>query len=323
MLQEVSCLFCNRYYSRAVIEENGYRGVKCPVCQLIYISPRPCREDILKLYCESGQTLWAGLGAEALAKRLKADYTLSLVQSSLSGRNVLEIGPGAGIFLLTLKRYGYRGFGIELNGQFADFLNNTLHIPCEPKPLSVTSFGKKTFDLIYHCDVLSHFYDPLAELRVMHAKLKDDGFLVFETGNLGEVHSRYYHWYPSFRYPEHLYFFGEKSLGLILERTGFELIRLHRYPLRHVLLGEKIQQAWRNNLSSSKAHPNQLPLLHKEETKPPPGRALKKILQLVFHCTVDYFLPYRLGAKLPRPRRAQPQTLIVVARKARHSMASL
>jgi 2-polyprenyl-3-methyl-5-hydroxy-6-metoxy-1,4-benzoquinol methylase len=322
MFQEVPCLFCNQYHHQAVIEENGYRGVKCPTCQVIYISPRPNREDILKLYARALQRPVASFTSGAFARRLKAEYTLSIVQPHLLGRKALEIGPGAGIFLQTLRRHGYTGVGIELNGQLADFLNNTLNIPCEKRPLSVESFGKEKFDLIYHCDVLSHFYNPLAEFALMHAKLKDDGLWAFETGNLGEVHHCYYRWYPSFRYPEHLFFFGGKSLRLLLERTGFALISLHRYPLHYALLAEKFQISLKKILAPSQSAPIHPPLPRRERVELIPGVALKKFCRLLFHYAIDYFLPYRLGAKLPQTRTGQPQTLIVVARKARQGVAS-
>ncbi len=321
MMQEVPCLFCNQHHHQAVIEENGYRGVKCPTCQVIYISPRPSREDILKLYAKTLPRPVANCTTGTLARRLKAEYTLSLVQPHLFGQKALEIGPGTGTFLQTLRRYGFNGVGIELNGQLADFLNKTLKIPCERRPLSVSSFGKDKFDLIYHCDVLSHFYDPLAEFVLMHAKLKDDGILVFETGNLGEVHHRYYCWYPTFRYPEHLFFFGEKSLRLLLQKTGFALLSLHRYPLRYALLAERFQLSLRKTLAPSQSAPDHSAVPRRERFKPIPVVALKRFFRRLFHYAIDYFLPYRLGAKLPKTQNGQPQTLIVVARKARQGMA--
>lgn len=300
MVQEVPCLFCKQYHHQTVIEENGYRGVKCPTCQVIYISPRPNQKDILKLYAKAPQRPVASFTAGAFAKRLKAEYTLSLLQPHLLGRNALEIGPGAGIFLQTLRRQGYNGVGIELNGQAADFLNNTLNIPCEGRPLSVSSFGQERFDLIYHCDVLSHFYDPLAEFALMHTKLKDNGLLVFETGNLGEVHNRYYRWYPSFHYPEHLYFFGGKSLRLLLERTGFELISLHRYPLQYALLVEKLQHFLEKTLAPRKSTPDHPPHARNKRRGVISKKNFKQIVPAPFP------LCCRLFPSLPARRQASP-----------------
>ncbi len=321
-MHEISCPFCNRYYRQAVIEENGYCGVRCPACQVIYISPRPPWADILKMYASKASRPIKSLKAGTTAKRLKAEHTLSLVRSHISGKTALEIGPGAGFFLQVLRRQGFTVYGIELNGQLADFLNRTLNIPCDRRPLSVSSFGGETFDLIYHCDVLSHLYNPLADLPIMRAKLKDGGLLVFETGNLGEVQSRYYHWYPSFRYPEHLFFFGEKSLRLLLARTGFELVSLHRYPLRYVLLLEKFHHFLSKAPAPDGPEPASRFLPLPKTTGPALKRTVKRTLGLLYDYVTEYFLPYRLGPFVSRLRAGQPQTLIVVARKAQEGAAS-
>ena len=181
----------------------------------------------------------------------------------------------------------------------------------------------KVFDLIYQCDVLNHIPDPLAELSLMQTKLKEDRFLVLETGNTEEVRNHYFHWYPSFRYPEHWYFFAGKSLNPPLARIGFESFSLQRCSLPYMLLGEKIQYAWRDSLSSSKALPVRMPLVQTGKAKLTPGKAARKFFRKNFHSTVDYLHPYRLGSRLSPTRRDQSQTLIVAAREACHSLAFL
>jgi len=311
---EIPCPFCERYYRQAVIVENGYQGVRCPVCQLLYISPRPPWEELLQLYATAPLRPRVDSHPGAAPRRRKAWHTLSRLRPNLRGRTVLEIGPGDGSFLLALRQHGFSVFGIELNGPSADFLHNTLHIPCETRPLTVSSFEGEKFDLIYHCDVLSHLYDPLADFAMMHAKLKDRGLLAFETGNLGELYPRYYHCYPNFRYPEHLWFFGEKSLRLLLQRTGFELISLHRYSLQAVLFLEKCYLSLRKTRGAAASA---VPGCGAPAPAPSRKSWVRSFLGKMYHELVDYLLPYRLGPHVPRPRPGRPQTLIVVARKSR------
>lgn len=310
--EEIPCPFCGRYRRQVVIEENGYLGVKCPRCQLIYLCPRPSWQKLLNHYAAAPSRV--DFHPRNAAKRHKAWYTLSLLRPYLRGGSVLEIGPGDGAFLLALAQLGFSVYAIELNRAAAEFLHNSWNIPCETRPLSVSSFGYRKFDLIYHCDVLSHLYDPLADFAIMHAKLKDQGLLVFETGNLGEVHPRYYHVYPSFRYPEHLWFFGERSLRLLLTATGFEVVRLYRYNLLPPLFLERGYRLWKA-LRSPVATPN--PEAAGTEDRHFRKSRSKGFLARIYYELAEYFLPYRLGATFPGPRAGRPQTLIVVARKAR------
>jgi 2-polyprenyl-3-methyl-5-hydroxy-6-metoxy-1,4-benzoquinol methylase len=65
-------------------------------------------------------------------------------------------------------------------------------IPTCGRPLAETYPGMK-FDIISHCDVLSHFTDPVAEFKMMLDRLNPGGLLIFETGNFGDVNPSYYH----------------------------------------------------------------------------------------------------------------------------------
>ena len=50
--------------------------------------------------------------------------------------------------------------------------------------------------------------------------------------NLGDVDEKYLKRVPIFQYPDHLFFFGARSLEKLLNRTGFEVVELKRYALR-------------------------------------------------------------------------------------------
>jgi len=64
----------------------------------------------------------------------------------------------------------------------------------------------QSFDVIYHCDVVSHLHDPIADFRAMRGRLRDRGLLLFETGNLGDVPVDRLALVPRFQYPDHLFF---------------------------------------------------------------------------------------------------------------------
>jgi SAM-dependent methyltransferase len=88
-----------------------------------------------------------------------------------------------------------------------------------------------TCDIVYSCDVLSHFYDPPHEMRDIHAHLAQGGLLVLETGNLGDVDERFLSRFSSFQYPDHLFFFGERALCELLDRAGFRILSVSRYNI--------------------------------------------------------------------------------------------
>ncbi len=130
------------------------------------------------------------------------------IACSQTAGSLLEIGAGAGFFLDQARRQGFEPYAIEPNPTQADFIENKLRIPCERQVLSLASFEDKQFDTIFHSDVISHFYDPIDMFRIMYAKVRVGGFLIFETGNFADVTAKYLGAIPSFQYPDQLFFFG-------------------------------------------------------------------------------------------------------------------
>ena len=313
MEEQIECILCGPTNPAVVFEENGYRGMKCSICHLISTLPRPAFSEMLQRYADDRATVHAtSLVGDETSKRWQARHTLSIIKNHKRHGSILEIGAGAGYFLDEARRQGYEVYGIEVNRIEADFINRVLGIVCDTQPLDKSSFEGKTFDIVYHCNVLSHFYNPVAEFHRAREKMNDGGLIVFETGNLGDVAKRYYHLFSTFECPDHLYFFGEKSLIRLLQSTGFELVRMRRYPIWQPLLAGKLMKGIREAIRSGESPPDrtgssQEGLLAKRQK---PG--LKEFLKRSYRY-LSYLSVYRMGRFLPKGNL--PQTIIVVARK--------
>lgn len=312
-MEDIQCIFCDRSSDQIVIEENGYKGRKCPQCGLIFISPRPTFSEISNLY-EYDQ---AHISAEShisadFAKRLHARHHLAIIKRYIKSGSLLEIGAGAGYFLEEARKEGFEPYGIELNKIQADFINNTLAIPCEETPLDVSSFGKK-FDIIYHCDVASHFYDPIAEFKKINDKLRDDGILVFETGNLGDVREKYYAAFAEFQYPDHLFFFSENNLIELLRLANFVLAGICRYAILAQLLTMRILK---KIMCFVKYREKTRTLGNSSTTEILSSNTSEFSFERLIKNAYQYFLylaRYRIGYIMLK--KGRPQTVIVIARK--------
>ncbi len=319
-MTEVDCPLCGSNDSQVVIEENGYQGRKCTSCGLIYVSPRPSLDKIHDLYGHDEASVTAESHiTSAFPKRLYARHHLKLIQRYLKNGKLLEVGAGAGYFLDEARKRGFNCHGIEFNPILAKYIRDHLLIDCEQKTLRESSYMADTFDLVYHCDVASHFYNPLDEFSLMSRIIRQGGYMIFETGNIGDIEANYFRYFDKFQYPDHLFFFGENNIEYLLEKTGFELIRLYRYSLMpqfalgwitynlkrfirgtSVISGKNIES---NNESTIKARDNY-------------GRSFRQALKRFRISVMEYIyflLRYRLGRLLVRP--GQPQTHIVIAKK--------
>jgi SAM-dependent methyltransferase len=208
---------------------------------------------------------------------------------------LLEIGPGAGFFLQEALASGFQPYGIELNPRQCEFIRG-LGIPCASQTIA-DAFPGQSFDVVYHCDVISHLHDPLAEFHAMHNRLRKGGLLMFETGNLGDVRIDRLSWVPRFQYPDHLFFFSTDNIRELL--SGFELLDIHRYSLRADLLRWKLFSAIRRRRKP------RLDADYGNNGASPRRSAMKAKL--------EFILRYRIGARFPV--HDHHQTMIVLARK--------
>jgi len=311
-MEEIKCIFCNKSSDNVIIEENGFKGRKCPECNLIFISPRPNQKEILNIYNKNITYAKSHISND-YASRLVARNNLEIIKKFKRSGTLLEMGAGSGYFLDEAKKAGFDVCGIELNKYEAKFINNTLGIPCESSPLSDSSFGDKKFDIIYHRDVLSHLYDPISVFSIINRKLNDNGLVVFETGNLGDADLKYLKYFNYFEYPGHLFFLSRESLNKLLIRTGFELQGLFTYSLIPKLLFRKLADPI-SNRAKDKASADNGSIKSQSSDIASHESGLFNIAKRVY-LFMDYFACYKIGKIAPKERR--PQTCIIVARKCK------
>jgi hypothetical protein len=151
------------------------------------------------------------------------------------------------------------------------------------------------------------------EFKKINEKLIDNGIIVFETGNIGEIEQKYYSLFDTFGYPDHLFFFGEDSIRALLKITEFEVIKIYRYSIQWYLTVQKIKQRIKDLIisrgktnKSINISKNKIPISNSN------GFDIKNALKSVYKMTL-YFIRYKIGYILPKSGR--PQTIIIIARK--------
>lgn len=278
------CLLCAQPLATLGFEENGHRALRCTDCGLIQVCPLPPPEAVAAVYehdaahTASRQLLAKNRAPHAVAH---ARHLLRLLRPHRASGRLLELGPGGGLFLREAQAAGYTVHGLEPNPIQAAFIQQEFGIACTNAALGDATFANR-FDLAVHINVLSHLREPLESMRALRDLLTDDGILLLETGNFGDVHPR---WYPliaateRYQLPDHLFFFGESSLRTLLTRAGFDVLAVHRY---------------------SRVPEKRIPALLRRF-------GLRRLAE-----RLRFFWTYTLGAWVPKQGR--PQTLVVVAR---------
>jgi SAM-dependent methyltransferase len=214
------CAACDGESTRVVWRENGYEGRAC-VCGTVCTWPTPAADAVDPLIDGHPDRYYSG----AAHRRVRW-----LQRYRPSGR-LLEIGCGEGHFLAAATAAGYEVRGIEPHPGRARRAAARLGVAIDCAFLEAWSPHAERFDIVYHCDLLSHFPDPLGALRTMAALLRPGGVLAFEVGLLGDVAPDWYARINVLGYPQHRWLYSERSLRILLGRADLELAHSRRFGL--------------------------------------------------------------------------------------------
>jgi len=136
--------------------------------------------------------------------------------------NTLDVGCGNGSFLVHLQMAGFsRLAGID------PFIAEDIHynpdLTIRKKSLSGTS---GTYDVICMIHSFEHMRYPAEVLRMVYERLAPQGLVYIKIPILGYAWRRYGTRWANLDAPRHYYLHSTRSIGLILENQGFQVVDL-------------------------------------------------------------------------------------------------
>jgi SAM-dependent methyltransferase len=280
------CVVCGKSSDIVVWIENGYEGRQCS-CGTVYTFPTPAPDAVDVTHDGHPACFYSAYA------NLKAKWVTKVKPP---GR-LLEIGCGDGFFLRQAKALGYDVAGVDASTERAANVARALGVEVRGGLFEELEFTQK-YDVVYHCDLLSHFPEPVIALKKMCSILKPGGVLVFEVGTLAQIHPVWYRWIGMLGYPHHRWLYSERSLQAVFDQAGLSVVRTRHFGLAPSVLftGSVVLLA---RLARSTVRPAGVP-----------ESARRLISTASFSDRVEQFLRYRAGAIAPR---IGPGTLFVAA----------
>ncbi|MBM4466075.1 MAG: class I SAM-dependent methyltransferase [Chloroflexi bacterium] len=236
-MEEIACNVCQSdnyvvlYEGRDRLHGLGgpFRLVKCQQCGLIYLNPRPTREEMGQYYppdyepyaqdIEQAKSFLSGLDYRyGVAKRCR------MITKRKGPGRILDVGCGVGHFLSGMRQRGWQAFGTEISERAAAYARERFGLEVLVGELEEAKFPAAYFDAVTLWHVLEHLHDPLATLVELFRLLKDDGLLVFSIPNWDSVDAKLFgEFWVGLDMPRHLYTFPRPALEKLLAKTGFKI----------------------------------------------------------------------------------------------------
>ncbi|MEW6614419.1 MAG: class I SAM-dependent methyltransferase [Thermodesulfobacteriota bacterium] len=218
--------------------KNGFVYVECLKCGTLFANPRPPESAINNYYKRSKATkYWAEHlfkeTEEARRKEIfspKAKMVVDLLREASGDErmeNLLDVGMGYGIFGEEVQKINFFNeiTGVEPSTYLAAI--------CREKGFSIIEMAvekvkepKNYFKAATSFEVIEHLFSPEKFLRAINGLLANNGYLILTTLNInGFELLNLWNKSDSIFPPHHINFFNVESLEILLDRTGYRVIK--------------------------------------------------------------------------------------------------
>jgi SAM-dependent methyltransferase len=204
---------------------------RCAMCGLVAQQPRPGPTELRAAYAvpyhvfrpawqASGWPFWKVLRALTGIRRLRR------LRRRRSPGRLLEVGCGAGDFLLAAQAAGWDVHAVEVTEAMATLLRCERGLDVQSGELVPGLWDEGAFDAVVVWDVLEHVPDPAATLRTAAGYLRAGGILLasFPTADGVGAGQRHGDWWAALDLPRHLHFFDAQGLARLLRPVGLTLV---------------------------------------------------------------------------------------------------
>lgn len=199
--------------------------VRCRNCGLVYANPRWDSSIVAESYSvvedptyvdeREGRVL-------TFSRNLKPFETL--VAPNSHTRRLLDVGCHIGVMVELAQAAGWEAWGVEPS-TWASEQARGRGLQVVTGTLADAKLDEGYFDVVTMWDVIEHLTDPAAEVRQVHRVLKRGGIFAIHTIDIESRFARMMGKRWPWLMEMHLYYFSPRTLGKMLERQGFTVVR--------------------------------------------------------------------------------------------------
>ncbi len=203
--------------------------VQCKKCGLIYTNPRADSEALAAYYefenAADYQFIQDWFIENADLQRPTWQRYLKAMSCHGDPGRLLDVGCGAGSFLVEAQRNGFEVVGQEVSPFFIDYCRREHGLTIFDDEIEDLDLVAGTFDFVTAFDVIEHHPNPRLLLREMHRLLRPGGIIVISTHDIGNWFARLYGSQWRFIDPiAHLTYFTRNSLTSMMKSSGFRIL---------------------------------------------------------------------------------------------------
>ncbi len=227
-LAEISCNICGSKNFMEYFMVDKARFVKCDVCGLVYQNPQPVFSDLKNRYDENyfryeleNEKNFFNLMLLGLN-----DIDFWSVTASFKDKSFLDIGCATGMLISHMGKNGWKAKGVEICRESAEYGIKNRGVDIFIGTLEEALFPDSSFSIIHFSHLIEHLTDPKSFMLEVHRIVKDNGYVIVTTPNIGGLQAKIFRTKWRSAIPDHLFLFSKKTLRKLVEKTGFEVMKV-------------------------------------------------------------------------------------------------
>jgi len=227
MVATTPCLCGNEFVGDSLVRGRSRIGENvdiraCSECGVLRTYPPPSIEEL-------NRTIYASDEGYRDQVRFDQGFRCRMFLDFVSGflRNaqpkMLDVACGAGQLLVEARRRGWNARGIDINERAVEFAREQRKVDVVSGTVDSLPMDE-LYDVITLRHALEHIDNPVGMLRMLTARLKDDGVICIEVPNRDGLYARILgpQWY-GYGVSQHLWHFTPTSIKKVAERAGLKV----------------------------------------------------------------------------------------------------
>lgn len=213
-----------------IVGNGNVRLLECETCTTVVVEQEPDSKELLSLYNDLFQGAGYGGGDNSLRsttgsydlRKLIWFLLLSKIERTVSGRKIVEIGGGTGVFGEYVTQRGWQYVNYDISEVAVAKVKKRGLTAYSFDPAEAPPLPPKSADSVVMLDVIEHIWLVYDYLNAVVQCLVPSGILVIKTPNYLKRGYKRAVTQPGWDSPPILLnFFTEKSLANVFTRVGF------------------------------------------------------------------------------------------------------
>ena len=230
-MKDASCRLCGNdnfnLYLEASVNKKLVYIVRCVNCGLIFQNPMLSDKERLELYAKDYFEHGYLDKENQIGLYDQATFFLERLLRYCDKGRLLDIGAASGAYVRAAIDKGWEAYGVELSPSAVAFAKDYWKVDLIQGTLEEAHFQNNFFDAVILVHTLEHLPDPLKTLIGINRILKRTGMLYVSLPNIASYKAKKMkEQWEALKPAEHLFFFSPKTLKLLFEKAGFDILRI-------------------------------------------------------------------------------------------------